>query len=199
MTGESKQVSPEVIRAAMERYPGYPVTLAVSKYMMDELHEGQLIGPLLPGSRWGGVHLERVGEMIQKLADAMYHQRKKSIDIKIECEDFPDDWDHIGLEVTKVESGKQEEIDQMALAGWPCCACDDLIKGDDTESQVVMLDKLAKWGYPTWGNVLTGVGGRAVAVLCGKCIKAGEKARFAIKKDDKKYSRVPLTELEDLL
>lgn len=89
MTGKSKEVSPEVIKAATERYPGYPAPLAISKYMMDQLSEDQEMAPLQAGLGWGGVHLERIGQMVQKLADAMYHQRKKSITLKIECEDLP--------------------------------------------------------------------------------------------------------------
>jgi hypothetical protein len=197
MADKSERVSSEDIKAAVERYPGIPMPLAVSKYKLDQMVEGQPLGRLQAGMGWGGVHLERVGETVQKLAQTMYEQKKKSITLKIECEDFPFDWDHIWLEVTNVEAGKQEEIDQMTFAGWPCCACDEVIKGDDSDTSAVILEKKVKWEYPKWGDILTGEGGKAIAVLCGTCANAGKTPLYAIKKDGDKYTRVPLTELED--
>ncbi len=52
------------------------------------------------------------------------------------------------------------------------------------------LDRLAAWEYPSWGNVLVqGSMGRAIAIVCDRCIKLGKKApevKFAIELHDGK-------------
>lgn len=42
------EVSEEEIRAAMERYPGIPIPLAVSKYMLGQATEQAAMPPLAP-------------------------------------------------------------------------------------------------------------------------------------------------------
>jgi hypothetical protein len=195
---ESKEVTQEEIKAAMERYPGLPVPLAVSKFMLDEQFDQAELSELHAGLYWGGLHLERVGAIAQKLADAMYHQLKKSITIKLEATDYPESWDHIGLELIEVQEGTREETDRMGLAGWPCCACDSIIQGTDNDASMVMLSKVAKWDYPSWGNFLTGTKGFAVAALCGQCIRGEKKPQYALRKDGETFRRVRLTELEDI-
>ncbi len=194
----AREVSQEEIKKAQERYPGLPLPLAISRYILDKLSEGDLTRPLTVGSAWGGQHLERVGFIAQKLAEAVYHQGKKSITIKMEAEDFPFDYDHWTIEITGVESPKPGEVENNPFDGWPCCACDKTIRSDDVEVAAAVLEKKAKWEYPAWGNVLTGDSGKAIAVLCGACSNAGKEATYAIKKEGEKFTRVPLSELEDV-
>jgi len=197
------EVSQEEIRAAMERYPGLPAPLAVTRYMLDQMMESGPVGELLPGLMWGGVHLERVGGNVQLLAEAMYEQRKKAITITLTATDFPESWDHFEVGVKDVDSGTSEEKEQMGFAGRPCCACTQIITGDDTKAAAMLLKKKAKWDYPTWGNVLDGTGGRASASLCGKCIEENRQPEYALKLngDDwlnlKNIELVPLADLED--
>lgn len=201
---QMSEVSQEDINAAVARYPGVPIPLAITKYMVDQHMERQETPPLNVGVSWGGIHLESVGILVQKLANAMYEQRKRGITITIQATDFPESWDHILIDVKDVDSGAPEELERMGLAGYPCCACDEVIKGDDTHSTAVILEKRAKWKYPTWGNVLYGTEGMAVAALCGKCVGEERQPLFAIKKEDgaedienQRFVRVPLSELED--
>jgi hypothetical protein len=198
MAEESKEISREEVAAAMERYPGLPAPLAVSRYMIDQMHENAPIGQLTAGSAWGGVHLEQVGQLVQRLAEAVYHQRKEAVTIRLVSEDYPWDYDHWGIEVKEVELGENYEPEPSPLTDWPCCGCDETIQADDAGCQVVLLDKLATWDYPTYGNVLEGTGGRALGVLCGKCVEAKRTASHAVKKDGEKFTRVPLEELEDI-
>lgn len=90
-----------------------------------------------------------------------------------------------------------EEIKLRCL----CCCC----KGSLNESEYVNLvetEKLANWEYPSSGNVLTGVFGLAVAVLCDGCVEAGRKPLFALQfsgySDDGVYYH-ELDELEDAI
>jgi len=190
------EVSQEEIRAATERYPGIPVPLAVAKYMADRQLENEPIS-LKPGLGWGGIHLERVGQLVQKMADAMYEQGKKGMTISIEAIDFPESWDHISIAIKDVDSGTDEEIASMGLAGWPCCCCDETIKGTDRQAAIIMLHKRAKWDYPSWGNVLDGTSGMASASVCGQCLKEEREILYAVKKNGNTFVRVPVAELED--
>jgi len=90
-----------------------------------------------------------------------------------------------------LESETPEEGDAL-LAGWPCCACNEIIKGDDPDASVVLVDKLATWEYPSWGNVLEGSGGRAPASLCGHCTNEERPPKYAIRNDGEVLIRVPL-------
>lgn len=192
------EVSREAIKAAMERYPGLPAPLAVSKYMLDQVAESGPVGQLRPGLMWGGVHLERVGANVQLLAEAMYHQSKKAITITLTATDFPESWDHLEVEAKDVDSGSPEEFEGKGLDGWPCCACDEVIKGNDSQATAVTLQKRAKWDFPAWGDVLCGNSGMAIATLCGRCSTEGRQPVYAIKKEDERFVRVPLSELEEV-
>jgi len=193
------EVSPGEVKAAMERYPGIPATLAVAKYKLDQYMESSPVEELKPGMGWGGVHLETVGKLIQKLVNALYEQGKKGITITIEAEDFPDSWDHLWIEVKEVGPGSP----RTGFAGRPCCACKEIITGDDSKASAVMLQKKAKWDYPTWGNVVDGTG-KAIALVCGKCHEQNHQPEYALKlngddwTDLKNIELVPLSELEDV-
>ncbi|HUV45138.1 MAG TPA: hypothetical protein VMW13_09950 [Dehalococcoidales bacterium] len=95
-----------------------------------------------------------------------------------------------------LESETPEEGGTL-LAGWPCCACDEMIM-DDPDASVVLVDKLATWEYPSWGNILEGSGGRASASLCGRCTNEERPPKYAIRNEGEVHIRVPLDELEDL-
>lgn len=92
---------------------------------------------------------------------------------------------------------EKEDWGSTLLAGWPCCACDEMIM-DDPDASVVLVDKLATWEYPSWGNVLEGSGGRASASLCGRCTNEERPPKYAIRNEGEVHIRVPLDELEDL-
>uniref|UniRef100_A0A6H1Z829 Uncharacterized protein n=2 Tax=viral metagenome TaxID=1070528 RepID=A0A6H1Z829_9ZZZZ len=91
----------------------------------------------------------------------------------------------------------KEDWGSTLLAGWPCCACDEMIM-DDPDASVVLVDKLATWEYPSWGNILEGSGGRASASLCGRCTNEERPPKYAIRNEGEVHIRVPLDELEDL-
>jgi hypothetical protein len=60
-----------------------------------------------------------------------------------------------------------------------CCCC----RGSLSESvyvNLVEIQKLIWWDYPSSGNVLTGVQGLAVSVLCDGCFEAQRQPLFAI-------------------
>ena len=199
----SREVTPEEMRIAAERYPGLPLTLAVTRYMIDKVMDIP-IGPLNAGLGWGGVHLETAGRLVQKLANAMYKQGKKGLTITIESEDFPESWDHLWIEIKEVDSGPAEDQERMGLGGWPCCACDEVIAGTDRKASAFMIHKKASWQYPTWGNVLHGTADLAVAALCGNCFEHEATPLYAIKALDsngerpRQFVRVPISELEEV-
>jgi len=196
--GEPEQVSPEDIQAAKERYPGLPYPLALAKYMLDKLLFGTGVIELRPGTSWGGIHLETIGQLVQKLADAMYHQAKKEITIIIRADDFPRSYDHLTVEIKEVDVGTEEEAEKFPFTNWPCCACVKPIPPGDAGATIVLLKKKATWVYPTWGNVLQGSGGLASAVICGSCAAAGKQPNHAIKKEGGMFELVSLSELEDI-
>lgn len=105
--------------------------------------------------------------------------------------------------MSKLSSEAPIEIGRMGLSGWPCCACDEIITGDDVNAVAVMLEKQAGWKYPTWGNALRGIDGLALATLCGHCASEKRQPIYAVKKvdDDEAggFERVPLTELKDIV
>ncbi len=107
---DTKTLTPDKIRAAMESYPDIPLSLAITRYMLDQELEKNPVSSLVPGLYWGGIHLERVGVMAQRLVQAMYEQRKKSIAVRFSAEDFPETWDHIGIGIEEVEASSQGEI-----------------------------------------------------------------------------------------
>jgi hypothetical protein len=198
IANEKQEITQTDINEAIERYPGIPFPLALAKLMMDRALFGGGEPPLHAGSLWGGIHLETVGQLIQKLAEAMYHQTKKSITIEIRSEDFPESYDHLSIELKSVDSGTVEDAERFPLTGWPCCACGKPIPPGDSEAAIIVLPKKATWPYPSWGNVLNGTSGRAAAVVCGDCLLNKKKPTHAVKKDGGMFTLVPLSELEDI-
>jgi hypothetical protein len=106
-------VTKEEIAAAIKRYPELPLEAALTRYITDQLHEKVATNNLMKGAGWGGVHLERVGALVQQLTDVMYQLRKQSITIKIDSEGYPESWDHILIQIMEVKGGDEShEADQ---------------------------------------------------------------------------------------
>ena len=90
-----------------------------------------------------------------------------------------------------------------------CCECEGSLEGSKFLN-MVSLNKIATWKHPAWGNVLVkGSGGRALAVVCDKCVARAQKGfhvKFAIEIESQQteegiiYINVkyhPIEELED--
>lgn len=69
------EVDEETLRAAPERYPGVPPSLAVARYLLYPANEF----PLRPGAAWGGLHLEDIGETAQRLVQELFEGEKVSL------------------------------------------------------------------------------------------------------------------------
>jgi hypothetical protein len=50
-----------------------------------------------------------------------------------------------------------------------CCACGGPMRRSP-HMNLVCLERKAEWKYPQAGNVLTGEGGQAVAIVCDRCL-----------------------------
>jgi len=74
-----------------------------------------------------------------------------------------------------------------------CCACGGSLE-DSKHINLVALDKVASWKFPTWGNVLTKQPLiHAVAIVCDKCIDKGVQPKFAVEWNDNgnvKYHKI---------
>ncbi|WP_348063940.1 hypothetical protein [Dyadobacter sp.] len=68
------------------------------------------------------------------------------------------------------------------LAKCKCCACERLLQ-DSQYLNWAPLDIPANWEFPTWGNVLRGERGNAVAYVCDRChesSQAGDAVKIII-------------------
>ena len=99
-------ISPELIRLAAERYPGYPLPLAIAK-LLNDLWNLRTVRPV-KGLMWGGVHEENIPDIVAKLVRSMYEGPRpiRSITIKIEAED--PDYTHFWVEILDVEEPDEE-------------------------------------------------------------------------------------------
>lgn len=64
-----------------------------------------------------------------------------------------------------------------------CCACESKL----TRSRYInciCLDKKATWKNNTWGNVIAGISGYAVAIVCDECVKSKVEPKYAVEWDD---------------
>lgn len=62
-----------------------------------------------------------------------------------------------------------------------CCSCGTPIGQSGSHINIVCLNKRAEWDYPKAGNVLTGESGRAVAIVCDRCISLNKPSKYAVK------------------
>jgi len=100
----SEPVSEEIIKKAMERYPGLPAPLAVARYLLwEKTAEGFQGDWIKPRTSWGGLHLEDLGDMVNQIAEGIYRQGKRRVVLEFEVEDFPESWDHWLLTIREVE------------------------------------------------------------------------------------------------
>jgi len=95
----------ELVRLAAERYPGYPLPLAMAKVLNDLW----VLGGVRPvrGLMWGGVHEENIPDIVAKLVRSMYEGSEapiRAITVRIEVEDpLCEDYTHFWVEVVDVE------------------------------------------------------------------------------------------------
>lgn len=65
---------------------------------------------MAPGTAYGGLHMEDIGETVAELAERLYHQGKRSFTVRITDGDYPEsrrpsvywDWDHLSLEILEM-------------------------------------------------------------------------------------------------
>jgi hypothetical protein len=120
------------------------------------------------------------------------------------------DWDDCKDCGAYTEKREDRLFDWLKIHG-KCCSCEGTLKNSKFLNMVT-LNKKAKWNFPTWGNVLIeGSGGRAVAIVCDKCIAKARRQGFHVKFAVEILSRIrrkrkpiytdikyhPLEELED--
>ena len=96
-------------------------------------------------------------------------------------------------------------IEGCKLLEIECCACNERIGTNGTLINVIVLDKKAGWKYPVAGNVITGEYGRAIAIICDKCVRERKLPKFAIKfnwsgktTDKCEVVRVPISDLKNV-
>lgn len=205
------QVSPETIQKAAERYPGLPVGLAISRYILDEKAIEAVAEGLRAGSSWGGLHLETVGQMVQRLADRLYEERKRSVTLRITAEGWPFSYDHLELAVLEVDEGDEEGRDyedptEAKLRGCLCCCGDDhKVRDGGSQINLVQLRKLAEWPYLVAKNAFVPESQEyplAMAVVCYRCREAKAEIRYAMAArpgpdGEAVYERVPLDQLKE--
>jgi hypothetical protein len=61
-----------------------------------------------------------------------------------------------------------------------CCAC----RGKIDRVNLVDIDRLASWKYPTGANLLTGESGKAIAICCDPCIEGKQPILEAVEFTD---------------
>lgn len=62
-----------------------------------------------------------------------------------------------------------------------CCACRRPLRDGGRCVNIVPLDRLAEWEYPTWGDpAVPACDGRAVALLCDICVTTGRAVEWAV-------------------
>lgn len=91
------------------------------------------------------------------------------------------------------------EIEKKIKENIKCCACDGSLKRSRSVNGM-LLNKLATWAHPTWGNVLVKdkyPEARATAILCDRCIEENRPPKYAVEWDSD-YSKVIYHKVEDL-
>jgi hypothetical protein len=99
---QAQEVPVELTNEACQRYPGYPITLAVAKLLADKHILSDNFG-LAKGMFWGELHMETIGELVSQLAEQMYHEGKATLSLKMGPENPESDYDHFWLEIIDVE------------------------------------------------------------------------------------------------
>jgi len=91
------------------------------------------------------------------------------------------------------------DVEEWIRKNVKCCACGKPLK-DSRYINGVLLERKAKWKNNTWGNLILGVSGYAVAIVCDECVKKKVKPKYAVEwSDDKREVRYhPVDELEPM-
>jgi len=91
------------------------------------------------------------------------------------------------------------EVDRWIKANVRCCSCGGSLKRS-RYINIVCLDKLATWEYPTGGNILVRdkyPEPRATAILCDRCIRLRREPKYAIEWDSE-HTYIKYHKVEDL-
>jgi hypothetical protein len=80
-----------------------------------------------------------------------------------------------------------------------CCITEKPLR-DCKHFNIVQIDKKAKWKYPVWGDLISGIDNMAIAIVHDDCLEPegniiGE-IRYAIEATDTKIIYHPISELE---
>jgi hypothetical protein len=83
-----------------------------------------------------------------------------------------------------------------------CCACGESL-ANSKNVNCVLLDHVASWKFPTWGNILYGVPViGAIAILCDACLKKRANPTSAVEWSDSNLAQVtyhPVFELQQFV
>lgn len=79
-----------------------------------------------------------------------------------------------------------------------CCACGGIIKDHGKNVNMVGLDRLATWKYPTMGNVITKERGRAVAIICDICVENKTPIQYAVQIENDDIVYFPVSTLKKI-
>lgn len=207
-----QKVPPETIQKAAQRYPDLPIGLAITRYLLDErtLDTASSEG-LRAGMTWGRLHLETVGQMVQRLADRLYEERKHSVTLRVTAEDWPFGYDHLELAVLEVDEGDEarrdyEDATEAKLRDCLCCAGEGhTIRDGGRRINAVQLKKKAGWPYLAAMNFeVPGSENHplAMALVCDRCMEDKAEIKYAMAgrpgpDGEAVYERVPLEQLKD--
>ena len=91
------------------------------------------------------------------------------------------------------------DVEEWIRKNVRCCACGGSLRNSKHINGII-LERKAKWKNNTWGNVIVGVSGYAIAIVCDECVKKRVEPKFAVEwSDDKKEVRYhPVDELEPM-
>jgi hypothetical protein len=79
--------------------------------------------------------------------------------------------------------GEELDFEDWIRQTVKCCACESKLN-KSKYINAICLDKKATWKNNTWGNVIVGVSGYAVAIVCDKCAENKVEPRYAVEWDD---------------
>lgn len=85
-------------------------------------------------------------------------------------------------------------MDEEKIDLGSCCVCG---KEDDTVRNIVFLSQKALNPEGTWGCVICGIWGGAVAVLCDECAEKGSEIKFICDGYPKDGKRIPIDDLKE--
>jgi hypothetical protein len=82
-----------------------------------------------------------------------------------------------------------------------CCICEGRVFPESKHTNILLLDKIANWKFPVWGNILLNLPAvHASAIVCDSCVEGTmEDVKYAIEFDAKVGAIIyhPVSELKD--